>query len=176
MSYFDLNVEVEESSSEESEKITTNESCTKKTIPAHLSKKFEELKQKRSRIKLRREKNSTLKRKKSNINKTLTPAINSVSTPNNQLNGVYFEPNAFEQKKLSNLEANIETAIQRGEFELAEIVSDELFKQESQIKKDKLKEATRFEESQIEKAKQKEKKQLFWRFEAKKSWETKSNM
>lgn len=80
----------------------------------------------------------------------------------------------------SGLEKTIERAIEEGEYEKAEELSDKLATRELAVKIKDAIDCRDFvkakQEMQASKAAKKRKKNLVWGFEAKKRWETKSNM
>ncbi|KAM6915855.1 protein FAM204A [Xenentodon cancila] len=80
----------------------------------------------------------------------------------------------------SGLERNIEKAIAEGDIEKAEEMSDRLATREMAVKITNAADCRDFvkhrQEEEALRAAQKRKKQIAWGFEAKKRWETKSNM
>lgn len=80
----------------------------------------------------------------------------------------------------SGLEKSIESAIAEGDFAKAEEMSDRLATRELAVKIAKAADCRDFvqskQEAEASRAAQKRKKQIAWGFEAKKRWETKSNM
>jgi len=92
-----------------------------------------------------------------------------------------FEPVSHGERFLekNELETQLDEAIEKGEIELAEKINNELIKDEKKEKNDLLDNAKRFEKMKKKKEEKRLKKKgpnLFWRFQAKKRWESKGNM
>ena len=148
---------------------------TKKTnsISNDAKTKFEVLKQKRQRIKKKQE------RKLLRINKvTEKVAVQDISISNNQQTSsksLNHEISVFptDVKDIQRLEYKIDQAIREGNFELAEVVSDRLHVKECEVQMSKTLQTEKFKKA---KKRDTKKKRFFWRFEAKKHWESKANM
>ncbi|TRY81787.1 hypothetical protein DNTS_023113, partial [Danionella cerebrum] len=81
---------------------------------------------------------------------------------------------------MSGLEKSIESAIAEGDYKKAEELSDRLATRELAVKIAQAADCRDFarnkQEAEASRAAQKKRKQISWGFEAKKRWETKSNM
>ncbi|KAJ8248157.1 hypothetical protein GJAV_G00238940 [Gymnothorax javanicus] len=96
------------------------------------------------------------------------------------INDRFEAPECGRPKPKTGLEKSLDSAIAEGDFEKAEDLSDRLATRELAVKIASAADCRDFAEArqqaEVMREAQKRKKQLAWGFEAKKRWETKSNM
>ncbi|XP_062378254.1 protein FAM204A [Sardina pilchardus] len=137
----------------------------------------------------KRKRKRRAKRKSSDPHNKESNQVEEVHAPEKHLEGLKqyfgindrFEPPACSRPPpKSGLEKTIESAIEAGDFEKAEELSDRLATRELGVKIKNAVDCRDFvqanQEMEASKAAQKRKKTLVWGFEAKRRWETKSNM
>ncbi|XP_076156892.1 protein FAM204A [Alosa pseudoharengus] len=136
----------------------------------------------------RKRKRRANKRKCSDPQHKESKQVEEVNAPEKHLEGLKqyfgindrFEPPACSRPPpKSGLEKTIDSAIEAGDYEKAEELSDSLATRELGVKIKNAVDCRDFvqdQEIEASKAAQKRKKNLVWGFEAKRRWETKSNM
>ncbi|CAF0849861.1 unnamed protein product [Brachionus calyciflorus] len=163
MSWLGIEGDIKEFSSDTSSD-NENEINNCKSLNDNLKSKFVELKEKRIRIKTKYEKKLKNKRLKSE-------AKNEVCLEATEKKAFSLNSKEVNTVINKNLNDQLVTAIKIKKYDLAEELSDKLHKNESQLKINNQVEALKFNFER-----KKLKKNIAWTFEAKKRWESKSNM
>nr|XP_033799179.1 protein FAM204A [Geotrypetes seraphini] len=162
-------------------------------VPADMWNKFQELQKKYFEIKTqanerdhghrrRRRRKDKLKRRKTEETDSQEPPKESPLDELKQFFGINdkFEPPVTAKKlQKSGLETSIDQAVNRGDIEKAEELSDALATREMGVKIAHAVACRNFMKAKQEEEASQEaqkKRKLAWGFEAKKRWETKSNM
>ncbi|XP_018428940.1 PREDICTED: protein FAM204A [Nanorana parkeri] len=165
------------------------------SVSAAYRAKFLELQKKRSELEAeisRRQKRKRRKRGKSKARSPEAPEEDESSTvekiPPLDTLQKYFGANEHlnppvcqKVLKKSRLEQSLDTAVQKGDIEEAEEISDQLATRELAVKITKAASCHKYikakeEQESPQEGTKKQPKNLPWGFEAKKRWETKSNM
>jgi hypothetical protein len=159
-----------------------SESKKKRKISDELKGRFEQLKERRSKLSYKVQKkeekkklNKPNKQPEFNFDSNLVDkCVNDSVERACDKNDLSYSANQVENR-IKNKNKIIDEALKNGEFSLAEKVSDELVNDEDRLKTIKLEETRRYEK-QLLKKKSSKKIPLNWNFNAKQRWETKSNM
>lgn len=151
-------------------------------VSEELKIKFEKLKSERLKLAKKNERRRNRRLVKSwnsstdNAQSTRQDLIQNTAHSINQNANVYLEPDDHEHLLIKTYEKHINSAIKSSDLEAAEKLSDELSKHESEMNAAKLAKASDFCTNKNKTNKRAARQPLFWRFEPKKKWETKSNM
>ncbi|XP_063806204.1 protein FAM204A [Pseudophryne corroboree] len=183
----DLSEEEEEAgvAGQEEEEAGVAESCVTKFLD--LQKKRRELQAEcaRRERRTRRRRGKCKRRQSEDLKRDHSPGPDKMS-PLDTLqkyfgNNDHLEPPVCQKiLKKSRLEDSLDQALQNGDIEVAEQLSDRLATREIAVKITKAASCHRYvtakEEQESGQANEKRQKPMVWGFEAKKRWETKSNM
>ena len=182
--------EHEGESEAENEEKSEDSMMKKKQINPEQKSKFDLLKQKRQTIKEKFDKKMKKLKSKEKLRfdglltRQTTAGFKEINDLNesNRDESLTYENDAKskeEQESIEDLERRIDEALKSDDIEMAEKISDEISSKQFKDLIQKANEAERFKlEQKVKELAQRKKKpkMLNWRFEAKKRWETKSNM
>jgi hypothetical protein len=128
--------------------------------------RFEQLKARRGQLKEKYD------RKRSSKVKIQNPILLKSCQPKADV----IQPEEVIEHSINQLEKQLDSAIASNQVDLAEKLSDCLANKQSELKVNKAYLKHQFQLEIKKKQEEKKKKKLAWTFEAKKRWETKSNM
>ena len=153
---------------EDNEKNENNLSIKKIKINLTEDKKlkFERLKAKRCQLKEKYERKRSSKAQKPNIFEANQPTPDTDAIQSEEIT----------ENTINQLEKELNSAIASNQVDLAEKISDCLSKKQSELKVNQTVQKHQFQSKINKKQEDKKKYKLAWTFEAKKRWETKSNM